>query len=93
MKPHNYIKEKCFIAKTLGIKVKRIEIDSEHPSGFITIFIDGRYNGYIDEMFYGFMEYGVDTYGVFEDWLEDWNNINANSTSSARKHHIESTSA
>lgn len=77
MKHHNYIKERCFIAKALGIKVKRIQIESEHPSGYIMIFIDGAYNGYIDEMFYGFMEHGVDIYGGFEDWIECWNSGNA----------------
>lgn len=77
MQANNYTKEKCFIAKTLGVKFNRIEIDSEHPTGFITIFIDGVYHGYVDELFYRFTEHGIDEYGYFREWVNDLNNKRA----------------
>tara|TARA_R110000744_G_C19371770_1_gene563139 strand:+ start:16396 stop:16611 length:216 start_codon:yes stop_codon:yes gene_type:complete len=67
-----YTKEKCWIAETLGIKQNRIQIDTEHPCGELVIFIDGEYNGYLDDSFYLFMEKGIDLHSEFEDWINTW---------------------
>lgn len=69
---NNYIKEKCFISKLLGISQRRIEIDDQHPCPETIIFIDGTYHGYLDQEFYNFMEYGLDPDGYFKDWIDEW---------------------
>lgn len=63
-----------WIATTLGISARRIEIDAEHPVGEDVIFIDGVYNGYLDQQFYDYMTHGVDEYGDYADWIASWKN-------------------
>lgn len=64
----DFRQEICFIAKYLGISQRRIYIDSSHPVGEYVIFIDGKYNGYLDQDFYWFMLEGLDSYGEYEEW-------------------------
>jgi len=64
----DFRKEICFIAKYLDISVGRIYIDANHPTGEYVIFIDGKYNGYLDQDFYWFMLDGLDPYGEYEEW-------------------------
>lgn len=70
----DFHKELCWIAKTLGIRRGRIKVDPVHPVGEVVIFIDGSYNGYIDQRFYDFMEQGIDPYDDFKEWIEMWRN-------------------
>lgn len=64
----DFRKEMCFIARYLDISQKRIYIDDSHPVGEYVIFIDGKYNGYLDQTFYDFMIVGIDPYGDYEEW-------------------------
>lgn len=61
-----------WIAKTLGIDKRRVCIDNAHPTGEDVIFIDDVYNGYLDSRFYDFVEYGLDEFGDFREWVEMW---------------------
>lgn len=63
----DFRKEMCFIARYLDISQKRIYIDSSHPVGEYVIFIDGKYNGYLDQAFYDFMIEGIDPCGDYEE--------------------------
>lgn len=67
-----FTQETLFISKLLGINKNRIEIDGSHPVGFDVIFIDGKYNGYLDDGFYDFMLHGIDEYGDYADWLKNF---------------------
>lgn len=64
------------IAAKLGICKSRIEIDGEHPCGEDCIFIDGKWNGYLDTQFYWFIVDGYDPYGEYEDWVNRWREKN-----------------
>lgn len=68
-----FSEEITFIAKLLCLSPKRIEIDPYHPCG-TCIFIDGWWNGDIDQSFYDFMISGYDPYDEYEAWVEDWRN-------------------
>jgi len=65
----DFKQEISFIAKLLKISESRIEIDGSHPVGFDVIFIDGKYNGYLDDRFYDYMLHGIDEYGDYAEWL------------------------
>lgn len=66
-----FTKERCFIAKCLNIPVNKTEIDTNHPCGELVIFADGKYQGYLDDTFYIFMEDGVDMFGNFIEWKRE----------------------
>ena len=68
----DFREEKNFISKLLGVKYNKIVIDENHPCGEDVIFINGNYNGYIDQRFYDYMLHGIDDYGFFEEWVEIW---------------------
>lgn len=70
----NFLQEIHFISDYLGIDKSRIKISADHPCGEDVIFIDGAYNGYLDNKFYDFMISGVDLYGDFQFWKEDFEN-------------------
>lgn len=57
-----------FITNCLGVSRDKVEIDTNHPVGEYVIFVDGKYCGYVDFMFYNFMDNGEDPYGYFEEW-------------------------
>ena len=63
-----------WIANTLGISCNRIHIDGEHPVGEDVIFIDGVYNGYLDQEFYDYMIHGLDPYDDYARWIDTWKN-------------------
>ena len=68
----DFKKEINWIASVLNIPTKRIRIDGEHPCGEDCIFIDDKWNGYLDNSFYQFMENGFDPYGDFEEWINNF---------------------
>lgn len=72
--PLDFRKEINYIAEILDIDVKRIRICEDHPCGEHVIFIDGFYNGYLDNDFYNFMESGIDHYRDYEGWIDRWRN-------------------
>lgn len=66
----DFYKEIKWIAKTRRVPESSIELDVNHPVGEVVIFIDGVYWGYLDTSFYDFMEYGIDEYGYYGDWIK-----------------------
>lgn len=66
----SFNKEKCFISKYLGVDIKKIVIDCNHPCGEHVIFINGVYNGYLDNDFYLFMECGLDHLYKYKGWKD-----------------------
>lgn len=69
----DFSEEIAFIAKLLSLNPKRIRISPDHPCG-TCIFIDEKWNGYIEESFYDFMISGYDPYSEYEAWVERWRN-------------------
>ena len=68
----DFKQELHWISNALGISASRIYMDGDHPVGEDVIFIDGIYNGYLDQSFYDFMLYGIDPYEDYEEWIRYW---------------------